>query len=252
MNIVSSAANFTPFPAKSWLRHWRATPLLSHAAQRVYYNLLSCKHNDGWSSWQATITTTTCSRQETNEIICACIAALSLKNICIAKTPVCLHVLVHVWPWLPRLGVWSRPLCACYLCGTHAWHNRCHGGNGTQLVWLGSGLNRPCPCHQRSRSSHTHVSCAHTRETDWSHPNSFPIKYWIRLWQIKKAGVALWDGYQCLTRKLRLCIQPATSSQTNEGVYFQRDDYWVQHGGWQYIKIRTSSPFWKGISTCIF
>lgn len=34
----------------------------------------------------------------TNEIISACIAALSLKNVCIAKTPICLHVLVHVWP----------------------------------------------------------------------------------------------------------------------------------------------------------
>lgn len=35
---------------------------------------------------------------ETNEIISACIAALPLKTVCIAKTPICLHVLVHVWP----------------------------------------------------------------------------------------------------------------------------------------------------------
>lgn len=41
----------------------------------------------------------------TNEIISACIAALSLINVCIAKPPICLHVLVHVWPQLPPVGV---------------------------------------------------------------------------------------------------------------------------------------------------
>lgn len=84
-------------------------------------------------------------------------------------------------------------------------------GNSTQLVWLGSGLNRPCLCHQRSRSSHTHVNCAHTRETDWNLPASFPIKHWILLRQIK--------GWCCFVRWVSMSNERARGEAFNESQF---------------------------------
>lgn len=88
------------------------------------------------------------------------------------------------------------------------------GGNGTQLVWLGSGLNRPCLCHQCSRSSHTHVNCAHTRETDWNLPDSFPIKHQITLRQIK--------GRCCFVRWVSMSNERARARHSTSYFEFQR------------------------------
>lgn len=76
--------------------------------------------------------------------------------------------------------------CQCACGGEHMPGTKhCHWRYGTQLVWSGSGLNRLFLCHQCSRSSRTHVRCAHTSETDWTFPDSFPIKRWLALRQIK-------------------------------------------------------------------
>lgn len=77
----------------------------------------------------------------------------------------------------------------------------------------GSGLNRPCLCHQCSRSSHTHFNCAHTRETDWSLPDSFPIKYPITLRQI--------TGWCCFVRWVSMSYEKARAKHSTSYFKFQ-------------------------------
>lgn len=112
--------------------------------------------------------------------------------------PTCLCSCVAISPQSGGLNVWGvgggRWGLGVSPCQPAAW-NTCLAqsapqGNDTQLVWLGCGLNRPRLCHQCSRSSRTHVNNAHTRETDWDLPDSFPIKRGITLFP-------LWDGHGC-------------------------------------------------------
>lgn len=113
--------------------------------------------------------------------------------------PTCPWSCVAISP--PSGGCERGPLCLLV-----AWNTRlaqsAPWGNDTQLVWLGSGLNRPRLCHQRSRSGRTHVNNAHTRETDWNLPDSFPIKHRMALRQIDgRRSPFVRDGPRCLTRK---------------------------------------------------
>lgn len=73
--------------------------------------------------------------KETNEIISACVAALSLKNVCIAKAPsmpTCLCSCVAISPQSGGLNMWGGggwgSLSASQQRGTHAWHNQRHRG----------------------------------------------------------------------------------------------------------------------------
>lgn len=73
--------------------------------------------------------------KETNEIISACVAALSLKNVCIAKAPsmpTCLCSCVAISPQTGGFNVWGGggwgSLPASQQHGTHAWHNQRHRG----------------------------------------------------------------------------------------------------------------------------
>lgn len=111
---------------------------------------------------------------------------------------------------------------SCFMCGRNSpdcllavW-NTCLAQpvpreNGTQLVWLGPGLNRPRRRHQRSRSSHTRVNCAHTRETDWNLPDPFPIKSWMTLRQIK--------GWCCFVRWVSMSNEKARARHSTS--YFK-------------------------------
>lgn len=139
----------------------------------------------------------------------------------------------------------GRSPSACEWCGTHAWYKQCHGGNGTQLVWLGSGLNRPCLCHQRSRSSHIHVNCACTRETDWRLPNSFPIKCRITLRQIK--------GWCCFVRWVSMSNEDAWARHSTSYFKSQFSDKWrgLFSAGWLLGAEWRLTVYVLKINTCI-